>query len=153
MLTKRGVSLKLKGKVYATCVRSTMIYGSETWVLNMEQQQRLERVEMRMVRWMCGVSLRERKTNDDLRKMMGIESVMDVVKRNRLRWLGHVLRKDESDWVRGVLEMSVVGSRGRGRLRKTWLKVVEEEMWARGLRRGDAENRVKWRRLSWGLQG
>ena len=61
-----------------------MIYGSETsWVLNMEQQQRLERVEMRMVRWMCGVvSLRERKTNDDLRKMMGIESVMDVVKRN-----------------------------------------------------------------------
>ena len=30
---------------------------------------------------------RERKTNDDLRKMMGIESVMDVVKRNRLRWL------------------------------------------------------------------
>jgi len=153
VLTKRGVSLKLKGKVYATCVRSTMIYGSETWVLNMEQQQRLERVEMRMVRWMCGVSLRERKTNDDLRKMMGIESVMDVVKRNRLRWLGHVLRKDESDWVRGVLEMSVVGSRGRGRPRKTWLKVVEEEMWARGLRRGDAENREKWRRLSWGPQG
>ena len=73
-------------------------------------------------------SIVERKTNDDLRKMMGIESVMDVVKRNRLRWLGHVLRKDESDWVRGVLEMSVVGSRGRGRPRKTWLKVVEEEM-------------------------
>ena len=61
---------------------------------------------------------RERKTNDDLRKMMGIEPVMDVVKRNRLRWLGHVLRKDESDWVRGVLEMSVVGSGGRGRPKK-----------------------------------
>ena len=41
-----GVSLKLKGKVYATCVRSAMIYGSETWVLNVEQQRRLERVEM-----------------------------------------------------------------------------------------------------------
>ena len=78
---------------------------------------------------------------------------MDVVKRNRVRWLGHVLRKDESDWVRGVLEMSVGGSRGRGRPRKTWLKVVEEEMWARGIRRGDAENREKWRRLSWGPQG
>ena len=62
---------------------------------------------MRMVHWMCGVSLRERKTNDDLQNMMGIEPVMDVVKRNRLRWLGHVLRKDESDEVRRVMEMNV----------------------------------------------
>ena len=72
-----------------------------------------------MARWMCGISLRERKTNDELWKMMGIEPVIDVVKRNRLRWLGHVLRKDESDWVRRVMEMNVEGSRGRGRPRKT----------------------------------
>ncbi len=62
-----------------------------------------------MVRWMCGVSLRERKTNDELRKMMGIEPVIDAVKRNRLRWFGHVLRKDESDWLRRVMEMNVEG--------------------------------------------
>jgi len=37
--------------------------------------------------------------------------------------------------------------------RKTWLKVAEEEMQVRGLTRGDAENRAKWRRLSWGPQG
>ncbi len=66
VLTRRGVSLELKGKVYAACVRCVMIYGSETWVMNVEQQRRLERVEMRMVLWMCGVSLREGKTNDEL---------------------------------------------------------------------------------------
>ena len=49
--------------------------------------------------------------------------------------------------------MNVEGSRGPGRLRKTWLKVVEEEMRVRGLTRGDAENRAKWRRLSWGPSG
>uniref|UniRef100_UPI00358ECC96 E3 ubiquitin-protein ligase RNF168-like isoform X2 n=1 Tax=Myxine glutinosa TaxID=7769 RepID=UPI00358ECC96 len=96
---------------------------------------------------------RERKTNDELRKMMGIEPVIDVVKRNRLRWFGHVLRKDESDWLRRVMEMNVEGSRGRGRPRKTWLKMVEEEMRARGLTRRVAENRARWRRLSWGPQG
>ena len=85
--------LKLKGKVYAARMRSAMIYGSETWVMNVEQQRR---VDMRMVRWMCGISSRERKTNE-LRKMMEIEPVMDVVKINRLRWLGHVLRKDGND--------------------------------------------------------
>ena len=55
ILTQKEISLKLKGKVYAACVRSSMIYGCETWAMNMEQVQRLERTEMRMVRWMCGV--------------------------------------------------------------------------------------------------
>ena len=54
------MSLKLKGKVYVMCVRSAMVYGSETWAMNVEQSARLERTEMRMVRWMCGVSLRDR---------------------------------------------------------------------------------------------
>ena len=56
------VALRLKGKVYGACVRSSMIYGCETWVVNVEQEAKLERAEMRMVRWMCGVPLREKKT-------------------------------------------------------------------------------------------
>ena len=34
ILTRKGVSLKLKGKVYVTCVRSAMVYGSEIWAMN-----------------------------------------------------------------------------------------------------------------------
>jgi hypothetical protein len=29
----RKWSLKLKGKVYKTCVKTAMVYGSETWVM------------------------------------------------------------------------------------------------------------------------
>ena len=59
--------LKLKGKVYVTCVRSAMVYGSETWAMNVEQSARLERTEMGMVRWMCGVSLRDKVVSAELR--------------------------------------------------------------------------------------
>ena len=58
ILTSKKVALRLKGKVYGACVRSSMIYGNETWTVNAEQEAKLERAEMRMVRWMCGVSLR-----------------------------------------------------------------------------------------------
>ena len=34
LLTKKDISLGVKGRVYAACVRSTMLYGSETWALN-----------------------------------------------------------------------------------------------------------------------
>ena len=61
ILTSKKVALKLKGKVYGACVQSSMIYGSETWAVNAEKEAKVERAEMRMVRWMCGVSLRRRQ--------------------------------------------------------------------------------------------
>ena len=36
--------------------------------------------EMRMVRWMCGVSLREKKTNAEVKESMGIEKISDVMR-------------------------------------------------------------------------
>ena len=80
------------------------------------------------VRWMCGVSLRDRVPSAELRERMGIESVSDALKRNRLRWLGHVLRKDDDDWVKKIMSFEVEGKRRRGRPRMTWSQVVERDM-------------------------
>ena len=149
ILTAKEVSLKLKGNVYSACAMSAMIYGCETWATSVEQVLRIERTEMRMVRWMCGVSLRERKTSAELRQRMGIEDVGDVMKRSRLRWMGHVLRKDEDDWVRKSMLLEVDGKRGRGRPKITWIKMVERDMRERGLVKEDALDLEKWRRMSW----
>ena len=119
--------------------------------MNAELEAKLERVEMRMVRWMCGVSLREKKTNAELRESMGIEKISDVMRRSRLRWMGHVLRKEGNDWVKSV-EMTVEGSRGRED-KKKWEKMVERDMKVRGLVRNDAKDGVKWRALSWEAKG
>ena len=62
-----------------------MVYGSEMWAMMAEQNGRLECMEMRILRWMCGVLLRDRVPRAELRERMGIESVSDAVKRNRLR--------------------------------------------------------------------
>ena len=48
-------------------------------------------------------------------KRMGIETVSDAMKWNRLRWLGHVLWKDDDDWVKKIMSFEVEGKRGRGR--------------------------------------
>ena len=93
---------------------------------------------------MCGVSLRE-KTNAELRESMGIEKISDVMRHSRLRWMGHVLRKEGNDWMKKSMDMTVEGSRGRGRPKMTWEKVVERDMKVRGLVRNDAKDGVKWR--------
>ena len=50
MLTHSGASLKMKGKIYASCVHSCMTYGNETWPMKADHMTRLERTEMRMIR-------------------------------------------------------------------------------------------------------
>ncbi|XP_065321545.1 uncharacterized protein LOC135928989 [Gordionus sp. m RMFG-2023] len=74
ILPNKNVTLKLKGKVYVSCLRSCLVNGGETLSMKVAHEAKLERTEMRMIRWMCGVSLKE------LRAIMGIE-VIGVVMR------------------------------------------------------------------------
>ena len=66
--------------------------------------------------------------------------------------MGHVLRKERNDWVKKSMDMTVEGSRGRGRPKMTWEKVAERDMKVRGLVRNDTKGGVKWRALSWGAK-
>ena len=73
-----------------------------------------------MVRWMCGVSLKDRKCTVDLYSLLGVQSMAGVVRRSRLKWFGHVECKSEDDWVSACRSVVVAGVRGVGRGRKTW---------------------------------
>jgi hypothetical protein len=145
ILTVRGASLVMKGKIYCACVRSVMTYGSATWPLKVEDRMRLERAENMMVRWMCGVTLKDKISTEILRKRLGIGSVTNFVTRGRLGWFGHVERRAESDCLRVCQNLVVDGSRGRGRGRKTWQQCVNEDLREFGLKREDALNREIWR--------
>ena len=63
------------------------------------------------------------------------------------RWYGHVLRKDDDDWVKKCMEHEVEGPRPRGRPKKTWKEVVREDCQARKLNKEDAMDRCKWRKM------
>ena len=87
----------------------------------------LQRAEMRMVRCMCGVKLKDRLPSKELRERLGVDDIALVLQQNRLRRHGHVLRKDDDDWVKKCMEHEVEGSRPRGRPKKTWKEVVCED--------------------------
>jgi len=60
LLTNRDISLIRRGKLYGSCVRSSMLHGSETWPVRKENEVALQQAEMRMVRWMCNVKVKDR---------------------------------------------------------------------------------------------
>ena len=144
-LTSKGPSLHQKGKVYASCVRSCMVYGTETWPMTVEHMNKMERTEMRMVRWMNKVSLRDRIPSADLRTRCGIQPIAEVIRKNRLRWFGHVERKDDNDWVKKCMNIAVEGVRPPGRPKKTWKECVMSDLKQLGLTRANALDRNYWK--------
>ena len=131
-----------------------MIGRSETWfktfcalIRSQAPISTLQRAVMRMVRWMCGVKLKDRLPSKELRERLGVDDIALVLQQNRLRRYGYVLRKDDDDWVKKCMEHEVEGSRPRGRPKKTSREVVREDCQARKLNKEDAMDRCKWRKV------
>jgi len=101
-----------------------------------------------MVRWMCNVKVKDRVPNKKLRERLGIDDIILIPHQNRLRWYGHVLRKEDTDWVKKCMEYEVEGSRPRGRPKRTWKEVVQKDCQARNLNREDAMDRGRWKKLT-----
>src|SRR3989441_2594029 len=147
LLTARGASLRAKGNIYRACVQRVLVYGSETWAMKRDDLQRLLRTENNMVRWMSGVTLNDRRTSEELRQGLGIESVDKFVSCGRLRWYGHVERKNADDWVSECRNLEVVGDTSKGRGKKRWIECVTTDMKKIGLKKEDAQNRLLWSSL------
>ena len=151
-LTRRGLSLKRKGCIYDLYVRRTLVHGSETWPMKAVDVQQITRTERSMVRRMCGVRLEDKRRSEDLLKLMDIVSVEEVMNRSALRWLGHVERKDDSDYVSKCRRMVVEGEACRGRKRLTWEGRMDGVMKSRKLCKGMADDREGWRKGSASLR-
>ena len=63
ILKGKRFSLKMKGKVYKSCVSSALLYGSEAWCLREKKMAILRRTERAMIRAMCGVKLLDRRNS------------------------------------------------------------------------------------------
>ena len=69
------------------------------------------------------------------------------MREGRLRWYGHVMRRDQ-EYVGGkMMEMELPGKRKRGRPKRRFLDVVKEDMEEVGAKETDIEDRKMWRMM------
>ena len=78
-----------------------------------------------MLRWMTGVSLSESKSNECVRSMLAIDDIAEVMRQNRLRWFGHVERRDELCWIKRIETLQVDDDGVKGRPREEMERSVE----------------------------
>ena len=118
------------------CVISTLLYGVESWPLSVTQMKKLEAAHHKFQRRLLGITWRDKVRNEDIRKK---------------RWLGHVLRMDNSRTARQATYWELRGyKRKPGRPRKNWADVIKRDLWQKDLTWEEAEelanDKAEWRR-------
>ncbi|KAK3542112.1 hypothetical protein QTP86_015540, partial [Hemibagrus guttatus] len=115
VLCDQKISARIKGKVYRTVVRPAMLYGLETVSLRKRQESELEVAELKMLRFSLGVTRLDRIRNEYIRGTAHVGRLGDKVREARLRWFGHVQRREREYIGRRMLDMKLPGRRQRGR--------------------------------------
>ena len=127
-------------------MRSVLLYGSETWSLTARLGQVLAVCDRKMLRRIVGVRWEDGVQNSEVAERCGLKEIEQVLRERRLRWYGHVARAEEGRVLREIQEMEVAGRRPRGRPRKRWMDVVQEDLCQIGATEDAPADRRSWRR-------
>ncbi|XP_055997814.1 uncharacterized protein LOC130047231 [Ostrea edulis] len=145
VLTSRHLSYKTRGRVYNTCVRSTMLHASETWALTKPNLHRLLRNDRAMIRQICNIKPEDMATvsSTELLGRLGIDDLDLILRERRLRLYGHVVRSSSA--VKCALNIQVPGRHRVGQSMLSWRELMEKDRREWKLSTANPQDRKEWR--------
>ena len=128
---EKGVSERLKGRVYEAAVRTVLLYGCETWPVRTEDLKRLQAFDHRCLRYIAGIHWAHKVNNEEVRTRVlgnGVKSLAYAMRRHKLRWLGHVLRMPDHRLPKRVLLAQPASGwrKARGGQKMTWQRDMKK---------------------------
>ena len=115
VICDKRLAARVKGKVYNSVVRPAMVYRLETVAVTKKQVKKMEVAEMKMLRIAMRVTRKHKIRNEYIRSTVKIERLGMKMREGRLRWYGHIMRRDQEYVGRKMMKMKVPGKRKRGR--------------------------------------
>ncbi|XP_071722141.1 uncharacterized protein [Rutidosis leptorrhynchoides] len=89
-----------------------------TELIKKQQEHKIKVEEMRMLRWMSGLTLKDKVRNETKRSDLNVAPIDEKIREGRLRWFGHVRRRPREAPVRKGEDIDIgTERRRRGRPR------------------------------------
>ena len=128
---------------------SVLLYNSEVWVIGKREMKDLEGKGVYFMRKVVGEKVRKeeegkRLSNQQLREMLGVESVQRMIRKRRLQWVAHSARRGQGDFTWKCMRREIEDEEsGWGEQIRSdwnelgvegvdqWTKLVEDRGWLR----------------------
>ena len=148
IICDRRLLARVKGKVYSSVVRPAMVYELRMVTITKKQVKEINFAEMTKLRFAMGVTRKKKIRNEYIRVTVKAERLVKQMKEGRLRWYGHIMRRDQEYVGRRVMKMELLGKRKRGRPKRIFLDVAKEDMGEVGAKEKEIGNKTLWRRYA-----
>ena len=98
--------------------------------------------------WRWKWKIRGRIGNEYISGTVKVVEVSKKIQESRMRWYGHLRRRDGEEHVgREAMEMEVEGRRARGRPKTRWKDCIRNDPREKNIDEGTVHSRSEWRRL------
>jgi hypothetical protein len=85
--------MQRKLNIYNVLIKSSLLYGSETWRITENNKRRVKATEMDALRRSSRISRKARIINVTIRQQIGLEeTIIKRIEQNQLTWYCHVQR-------------------------------------------------------------
>lgn len=154
MLKDKKLSKNTKLKIYKTTIRPVVTYAAEVANLTSKEEEQLKIFERKIVRMIMGpkkVNQNETRLlmNYEIENILKNENIIKIFKSMRIRWYGHIFRRDKNTPQRILTEWQPQNTRSKGRPKLKWKDQVESDLkrmkvtnWKQKI-----EDRKEWRKV------
>ena len=128
ILNNKKTSLELKVKIFNTYLATIFLYNSELWTITNKHREEIDIFQRSLLRNILNIHWPETISNTELyTKTNQIPWSKNILGR-RLRWIGHLLRLNESTPARTALQEAMTKTnKPPGRPKLTWLDQLKKD--------------------------
>ena len=117
---------------FQTMIRPVVTYLSETWTLTAKDENNLRIFERQILRKIFGPvnidSVWRIRNNMEIDNIIEGADIVRFIKAQRIKWLGHIQRLDQTRPTRKLLDWKPMGTRPVGKPRQRWQEDVMEDL-------------------------
>jgi hypothetical protein len=117
---RKQMTTDIKLRLYNITSKASLCYGSENWIINKRDTQKLEAAQMRFLRPLLGLTRLDCQRNPEIHNSLKVDNIVEDIKQYQRRWVDHLERMDRSRLPRLAFQYQPRGWRDRGRPRARW---------------------------------
>lgn len=141
----------IKNLLFKAIIPATLLYGCETWALSTQQTHTLDVALHDCLRMSLNITREDRVRNETIRERCQHPDITTITRSQRLRFLGHIARRDNDRFIKRMLFASHTPlARGNPKATRTLIHCFKEDLEV--VNRGadwyvECQNRGEWRAM------